>query len=648
MIFSLLLPLTAIVLLGYAVYTKARIKPAFAPITAISLIILGLVIFGTFNFLFAGTVLIYAVCYTSGIYMIFKSRKSVLKYFASPAIIAFLIVSLALAAAYIYYGKFYHQWDDLAHWGAFYKSIKLYGSLHQFTSLPMVHQAYMQGATVFYFFTSFFTGSFSEPLTFASLGILLTACSVTLLVKSDWKNPIRTVLTMAIIPLFFILFPNSDPYVSVSLDTLLGAYFGACLIFIVSIKKPDIQSALITGILCGALTQIKEIGFLLVLVCIVIYSLRILLEGNTDNSLFKTFKSNLNKSSFINIALVASSLIFFVYWKVFLKITNSFQDQFTSPLSGNFFEKLKNGFSGQDEVVSVIIEQFKINFLHKPVVYNGLGTPFLVCAALTFSGIIFGIWLWKAKNIRWAAISLWIMPFFFAAYLFTIFYTYVNMMTAQEGMTNASYERYVSTFFIAWIMMFVVLWFKYSGCLIPRFPHILPTIASCAILALIINTSLQRDFFNIEYTQRDAGRIGFDDVSAQMLDVISPGDNVWVITQGSDVLYTFMYHYTLMPAQVSLSMPYNIPGEGTDSLTPQQFVQAARDNKIDYILVYIIDEGFYDKYGKLFSDNLESVKTNNLPSLYAVTGNADTGAFKLKLATKEPVMPALTRYDDDY
>ncbi|MFV0411740.1 MAG: hypothetical protein ACK5L3_00540 [Oscillospiraceae bacterium] len=621
MVLCLIPPLLAIVLLGYVLHSRGGVKAAFAPVLAICCIMLFLVFFGTLNLLFWGRIGLYLFIAAAGGYALVKKPRQLAAYLLSPGVLAFLFGAVALGAVYMANNSFFFMWDDMSHWGPFYKQVFSTNSLHQFTPYPMVHQAYPQGATVFYYFFAWLAPAFSEAHAYVALGVLMCACAAALLESVQWKRPVLAVLSILMVPLFFVLFRYADPYITVYLDTALGAFFGVALVVILCGGQTGLRQAAAVGLVLGALGQIKEMGLLLGLGSLVVFAIVTLHANSGQKSLRQTWRQNVTKRWWASLGIAAAGLLLpILWWKGFLAVTGTAADQFSSPLSGNFLGRVVAAMQGKDAVAASIWEMFTINFGHRAVVYNGYGTPVAAGLLLASGGLAMGLWLWKKKREKGIALALFALPLFFTAYLFAIFYTYVCMMSELEGLRNASYERYLTTFLAGWLMAALAVFLRYSQQGLKKWPGLLPGGAVALVLALQINYCLQFDFLNTSYTRKDAGREGFDAVSGQMLAAMQPLDDVWVIAQNDDGLYRFMYHYTLLPARVSLGLPYTVgsEGAGTDYITPENFAEIAAQNSIEYVVVYITDPEFDQKFGPLFSDGLAYVLEYALPCLYSV------------------------------
>lgn len=622
MFFYLLIPVVLTAACGFLLTHKLGTAPAFGPFLSICTTVLFLMLAGICNLLFAGTIVWYAACAAALAVYFAKERlagaKRFARYLLSPGVLGFLVWGLALCAIYIWNGSFYSQWDEYGFWGPYYKNIFESDSLLQFTPYHFVHPTYPQAFALFYYFLSFFAPAFSEAHTFCAVGLIFTACAACLLGTTTWRHrPVASAFGFLMVPLFFALFPYADPYISVYTDVLCGAVFGACLILCASIQT-GVRSAAAAALGLACLVQMKEICILLALVCIAAHWACVWGQ-----------RQGLQKRWLLCALSAVGGLGSFAVWRIFLLLTHTASDQFSFTSGfGLFFQKISGALNGTDRVTASVLEMFKINFFYKPVFYNGYGTPFVTCVLLAAFALIFGVWMWRAHGMRGQAVTFWAMPFFFGCYLASILYTYLCFVSEAEALRNASYERYISTFLIGWVMAAIFFCIEYGGTFFPfRRKGWLPAAVCIAVTALIVNTAAQRNVLNIGTQREKAGRANFDAVCAQMRAETQPGDDIWLVAQHADGMYWYMFHYTMYPARVKEGLPYTIEG-----LTPEEFLQMAHDNSIEYLLAYVVDDAFCQTYSSLFDGGVAQVMRSGLPSLYRVT---QTG-FSLCVDTKLP------------
>lgn len=386
------------------------------------------------------------------------------------------------------------------------------------------------------------------------------------------------------------------------------------------------------------LTQVKDIGLALALVCLALYGVMAFTADGKEKTFVQALRQNNNKQTWAALGMaVLGCALPALGWRLVLAATGVPLGTFVLGQRDSF-ALAAEGLRGENAVVAGAFERFLINFRSMPVVYNGYGTPLAAALLLAGSGLVLGLWLWRTQKQRGAALALWGMPLFFAAYLFLIFYSYVTMMNETDALINASYQRFLSGFMIGWCMLVLGAVLFYGEGFVKKAEALLPAAALAGVLALILNTAAQHDVLNGQLTRPQAGRDALDAVSGQMLTALQPGDDIWLVVQDGDLLYPYIFHYELIPVRVSLTLPHVLrPAEGeTAQQAAQAFAARARAAGVDYVLVYILDEAFVQQYGGLFSDGLASVQQNDTPSLYRVAAEEGEPVFSLAVATIWP------------
>ncbi|MDL2219709.1 hypothetical protein LJC04_05200 [Ruminococcaceae bacterium OttesenSCG-928-O06] len=630
MTISLLVPLVLLLLLGFFFHGRFALPAAFCPIASVSCVVLGLLLFGSLKLLVPGCFLLMAFVAAAGIWQGVKHPKAIPAYLLNPGILSFLAGALVLILAYTLHGHFYTGWDEYSHWGPVFKDMYMQGAMHQYTGLELLHHAYPQGTALLYFFFSRFAPGFSEAQTYAAMGVWLAACSVTLCAGQSWKRPLPAALALLVTPLFFILFRYSEPYITVYVDTLLGAVFGAAMVVALYPGRRRLSHCALAGLIAAAIAQVKDSGLFFMFIAGVIFTLCYCFELPADAPRRAPRERRTGLGLFWGTALLPA-----LYWRVFLVLTHTPGNSFGDPLGQNLFTLLRGAATGSDPTSASIIERFWINLRVAPVVYNGYGTSLMMAALLSVGGLLFGLWLWKRRHRRGPALVLWALPVLFAAYLAGMLVMYLTMFTPAEGLMGASFERYMSSFFIGWCMAALAAALFYGEELVPKLRAAAPTVALVAVLALEANAVAGRDVLDLSHHKEDS-RYGFESVSAQMLEHLAPDDRIWVIAQGTDLMYTYMFHYNLMPAKVDLWLPNQMGYGEADPPNAEQLAQRAREKGVSHILVYITDDVFDERYGAGFSDNLTSVHQNSLPSLYRVAPSGEPIPFALVVETVWP------------
>lgn len=604
---STVLCIAAILVMSFAFHDCLKIRIAAAPITVCATISCILVAFGAVLWPVAWIIWI-----GSGIclgYCITK-KSSFLKFLSSPAILSFLLAACVVAIMCVGHDYFYSQCDEYSHWGPFFKWMFENHRIHIYYKSNLYHPSYPQGVQVFYYFMSRFSAGFRESETFAAMGILTAAATVSLLDGANWENKVVSVFSIAAVPFFLALYPVTWPFFTVYQDAILGAVFGAALAVILCAEIGENRSCFAVAPVCAFLSQIKATGWMFALIALAFWVLRLLLED----------KRSFGKRACAFGIPAGAVLLYAAGWNLLVFLTGTSQKEaFSGPQREGFVQQIKGLILGTNAFAHSVLERYQVNFFQMPVVYNNYGTAAAMTILLFGVGLAGGVLLWRRGSCRGGVAALCCMPLFLAAYSIVLLYFYLQMLSDYEALLNASSERYLATFFIGWIMAELALALRYGTEVLPQNAvRVLQAAAAVGLLSLQVNALARHNVLNWNYTKNQAGRVGFDGVCAQMAEHLKPDDKVWVIACDLDAAYIYMYHYLLYPADVyMLELPYSTSQQSFPR-NDKEFDELLESRSIDYIVVYTTNAEMQERFKDRFSDELQYVAKNELPCLYRV------------------------------
>lgn len=612
-ILSLSWAVVTILMLGYIVKNALNTSAGSSPFLAICLITISMMICGMLNILWYGRIFLYSITLILFLILLHKNKIKdfIMNYLLVPGCIAFCVGSVFVIISYYIQQPFYTAWDEYSHWGPFYKNVFERNQLHYFYDNNLVHPAYPQGMTVFYYFISMFMDEFREADTFIAVNMVLIACVTTIFSKITWKNKLLAVVGIFIAPIFLLLFPYASPYVnpyfSIYLDTLMGAVFGAALITVVTTTKISIRSACVVSLAVLFMVQVKEIALILSLI-VVVANLLMTFE-------LKSKEAIENKIIILyNLIPVASVFLFSVVWKFYLSIMGANNDQFSDIHLLDFVYML----FGQDEKLLAIWSNLKNALIHWPILYNEKISILGCWIIFSLVGILLFIWL-KQRCKKWG--TAWIvigMPVFCLAYTGSLFYVYTCNMSLGEALACASLQRYMSTFYIAWAILLI-------GCILNEVDQTLDKnrFATAVILTILISVSslLITNPLVFPYNREMTGRTSLDEVTINFKEYFGERSRVWVIAQGEDgeengLLYTYQLHYTFLPTYICLGLPWNLNEEY--DLDTNEFELISQEKNITHILVYNGNNDFVEKLSEEVFKSLQLLSEVNGSALYKV------------------------------
>lgn len=332
----LLIAVFFVITIGYGVQKKFHITENTGIIfTALSFLMIYLLIVASLDLLRLGTLVLWIILILFFLYVVAKERTNFITYIKSNEIQLFWWASLSFIILFAVISPFFIAWDEFSHWGPFYKSIKETGRLHIFLDREFVHQAYPQGISLLFYGLTFPISEFSEETVYCIHAIIIIACSLTALPFKKYNKGFMCIVVPLATILMYFLFPYISPYSTIYLDTLLGAYFGACIIMILKFQNIDRRNIFIVVVNIASLMQIKDISVIFALICVFVLFLRYYAIQKE-----KIFHIN-------TLYLIGGLLISLSWWKIALFLTKKADDQFSdlkiSDLLYSMMDFIKNG-----------------------------------------------------------------------------------------------------------------------------------------------------------------------------------------------------------------------------------------------------------------------------------------------------------------
>ena len=588
---------------------KLLLPEGFGPVLGVSFGMVFLQLAGSVRLLRPGATLLLI---GAALLLVRRHKKDWLHYLLQPGVAGVLAGIAVLELAWAVREPRFQTWDEFSHWGMYFKSVFFDHTLIQHGPLSSAHPSYPQGLPALYALTSLLQNSYRErdvlfvtalPLLCAGGALLQTALPTS--PRGLW---LRRGCAVLAVPLLFWFFTPDTPYLTAYMDAPVGALFAAGLVLVLLPWNERWQRGAAVGLLCAALTTLKEIGAVLALCVLGIWVLQGLVSA---------------ARRCLRAVLAAALPFVFVLaeWKWMLRLTGQGDDQFSSMGPGYFVDCWRQARAGTDPYFYEVWAVFWGRVRTAPLLFGWstfkLG---LLCAACSMA---LGVVLWRQRQ-RAAALAPACMVLYWPCYLAALFYVYIGGMSPYEAMRAASYERYACCFFIGWLAVL-------AGALLCACPP-LPRAAAAVMLAAAGGCGLLRlpDAVSLPYeTWRDE-QIA---VAAEISDALSQDSGgaafadstVWVLSADEEAAYRNMwyYQYELAPAPVA-----NEAQCGQDGVDLGYNID---EHSIRYLALFGADDSFAERYGALADDGLTAARQQPA-ALYRVERTADGGISLTKMA----------------
>ena len=614
---SNLLLIVGIALWGYVLTGILKINKGFGPILGIAASMAVLEIGGAFGVLWP-VANIY--CIAVGIFSVAyiactKNSVDIKAYFLNPSIIGFMFA--VLFYMFLSYGKtlFYTELDAFLHWGMFSKAVFYNHNLDVWNNdLCVNHRVYPHGMAAWYSLFALGKSVYSERDVMLSSNVLLfasgcpvidiTVCKIRKLLPN---NKLITFIVyiisgMSVASLLWIWkFGETWPYTSGYMDIPLGAAFMAALCLAVTDSEDYYRKAFGVSLLSAMLVMIKPSGIIFVSVVCLVY----LVNEYISKGFHMTFNTawKLLRGGILNISIPLMELGIWNAMMKYLNITGGDQFRLKSFLPGTVIAKYQSD-AAYAELFHIVIRNFFTAFFTREVVFHISAFGWMaLCIAMAVLTIIF------QKNHREKKKVLCVnscMLLLFCLYNLFLLWTYLTTMSEGEAVGIVCYDRYIGSYIIGWFVLCIYLLFFYNvGAVKVQYLYL------CSFFLCNIFGFLSRDTYLKEidpeikeiYELRDNIRACIPEMthddSGDMPDLwISYADKEESL---NDDQITQLKYY-LFP-EFDLINIYRIQED-----YHREMKDIIAEFSFDYIVLYGVDEEFYDTYYWFFADGLSNAR----------------------------------------
>ena len=268
-----------------------------------------------------------------------------------------------------------------------------------------------------------------------------------------------------------------------------------------------------------------------------------------------------------------------------------------------------------------------------------LGTGLTVTALV---GVLFVLALVLGANAR-ARVHVLVLglgsSLCFLGYSLMLWLSYAFLLKDSAPDDLASYARYFGSYYSGWLLIALAVLALCCDAAPKALWGRAGALVTGAGLALVFRVQAEPQFTLLgvqagEYAAVRAERAVAEAAAAS----IQPGERVFLIRQGDEGFYWFLYNQTLRPLDLVYGeggATYGDPaltGGDTDAYfapyTAAEFSAMLQTENITWLLVAKADEGFVTSYHTLFTDDLAAAESG--PALYKVTAEGFVPAGTLQ------------------
>lgn len=573
-----------------------------------------LYIAGLFNLMKFAVYLIYLFAIISFVYIIYCiiKKKIKIREIFTPGIIMYIFVIMIMA--FIVKDTYYYEWDEFSHWGANLKAMVEYDVFWSNKIYDGVHVVYTPIAGIIEYFFCKINGGFAEDVSYMAINTFIITLLLPIIKgqKHNLKSYIKLIL-------FWFMFYCSIKLcnfqlTSIYIDMLLGILFALGMVLAYRLDgKEDKINLILTLIMMPLLkdTGLLLLGIILMQLFFNKVILKIIEERKITKQHFKIFG--------IIVLMLIIPLVFYGTWKIYCGVNGKVLDD----------RHDKNAISEIDikEYIKGILLIDTDNSKYKDIsnsFYDALNTTPVVgglestvtavklVAVLDITGIIIYLVNKDKQDKKKIATILLALNIGFGLYCLLLLATFMFAFTETEGRALASYSRYMSTYFIAWIIITVGL------ALNSKIKNVILSL-TIAIMLCLYPTSV---ISIVDITSRK-NLSGIDDETRTEANIIKENvelnDKVYIIYQNIGGGYEYhKLRYSISPIVTNLLYEWSLGPKYYESdiwsldLTKEEFEKKLIDEEFDYLFIAKIDKQFVDIYGSLINFDFN---TNNYEEL---------------------------------
>lgn len=605
-----------LIFISMATYITQKFK--FKQESSVTIVFLSsallLYIAGLFNLMKFAVYLIYLFAIISFVYIIYCiiKKKIKIREIFTPGIIMYIFVIMIMA--FIVKDTYYYEWDEFSHWGANLKAMVEYDVFWSNKIYDGVHVVYTPIAGIIEYFFCKINGGFAEDVSYMAINTFIITLLLPIIKgqKHNLKSYIKLIL-------FWFMFYCSIKLcnfqlTSIYIDMLLGILFALGMVLAYRLDgKEDKINLILTLIMMPLLkdTGLLLLGIILMQLFFNKVILKIIEERKITKQHFKIFG--------IIVLMLIIPLVFYGTWKIYCGVNGKVLDD----------RHDKNAISEIDikEYIKGILLIDTDNSKYKDIsnsFYDALNTTPVVgglestvtavklVAVLDITGIIIYLVNKDKQDKKKIATILLALNIGFGLYCLLLLATFMFAFTETEGRALASYSRYMSTYFIAWIIITVGL------ALNSKIKNVILSL-TIAIMLCLYPTSV---ISIVDITSRK-NLLGIDDEIRTEANIIKENvelnDKVYIIYQNIGGGYEYhKLRYSISPIVTNLLYEWSLGPKYYESdiwsldLTKEEFEKKLIDEEFDYLFIAKIDKQFVDIYGSLINFDFN---TNNYEEL---------------------------------
>ena len=481
-------------------------------------------------------------------------------------------------------------WDEFSYWASSAKVIATTDALFNENS-PIFFKSYppAQQLLQYYFVKATFWSE--KNVLFAEIFWTLSAilcCLGSIVTCKRWVS----ILFMAACSLLYFF---DYSLATIYSDALLGCCFGASLGLAYDTNQ-SWRDHFVFFLSLASLLLVKEIAIALALIAIVVFSLEWRWQQSRQTSGLSRSGSRFVLTCIAGLGLLAAVRWSWSWYTAKIKASReitfpSFVDLNSEPLSHRISTTLHE--LGHRLFETDYLNVSHLNVGHHPSIWH-------IFVAFIVLSVAIVVWTPKSNRGR-VRVLLTILPLGGLGYLAVLLISYLVIFTEYEGTRLASFERYLSSYFMAWALILFAFLSRATCGLRPRLRLGLNIILSASIVTFV-PTKFFKDFISIQSSGHEFEiRKATEAFANQVKKHVRSDQKTYFIAQNSNGLERVMFYYAMLPYETSMSWCWSLGKkyfEGDVWTCDTPLVDLMKD--YDYLALYRADKQFWDLFAQQF------------------------------------------------
>ena len=638
---------------------KLRFSQSLAPLVVILANTLLLYLFSLINFLLPGTYLLAGINLLLGVFSFvnWPKQKETEKFVLSPVLLTWIVI-FAILIVYTR-GMLFYGWDEFSYWGVISKYLLATNHLPDQASnfLAITYPPFL---SLFHYFVSIIVSDHESSAYFAQM-LLSFSALIAIFPHIDWKSWKKFILFFAVglISIFVFDFKLQSVYS----DLVMGLFFAASLTAIGFDEKLPADRFVVVLLTATAMAIVRPLGILFSLVSLGLLFYKLARTNFQTGSFGKVIRSILKPFSSVQFLLVLIIPIVVMFsWsihsapystetiKLSLDAPSSLSDSdfwYPAKYTGTLTDqelviKANRYLFNNTHIINVSAKSLVDNFSSiaddrtKQIVRNFVlkissvtyyGFPLTIIEAI-LAIILISLLLMKltrgtgTKENNYLLGATVILAICWVLYTLSLLVVYIYYFYPNEALSVPSIDRYSASFLLAWWFFVLNFAFRNDSLEIPLLKIKSADAIMAAVLVLFLIKIPMISYLHLPYApdpQRFAISRVYKEIKGELTSANEKVYDVWD-SDKSEGLNHLILKYFLAPVP-SNNFGWEIGETAVDynlykvDFASREWLSLLNDQHYTHVLVCSGDDGFWDKYGKLF----DTFSRNEYPQLFLVT-----------------------------